>query len=64
MNILKEMFSQYQIDENGQKILINTIYIMLGFKDWYKEIKNESFLPSMKKLMSKPETESRLNRQR
>jgi len=60
VNVLKEMFTQYQIDENGQQFLSNTIYVILGFKDWYKEIKNEGLLPSMKKLLSKPEIQQYL----
>ena len=53
--ILQELSSQYQLSDQEQNDITNKIYTLIGLKDWYKEIMKEGFLPSLKKLMSKPE---------
>ncbi len=58
--ILQELSSQYQLSDQEQNDITNKIYTLIGLKDWYKEIMKEGFLPSLKKLMSKPEIQQYL----
>ena len=58
--ILQELINQYQLDEQELNNFTNKIYMMIGLNSWFKEIKKEGFLPSVKKLMSKPEIQQYL----
>jgi hypothetical protein len=48
------------LDAQQQNEFTNKIYTMIGLNGWYKEVKKEGLLLSVKKLMSKPEIQQYL----